>query len=76
MIFSPLDLASLSVMLFLLQGLLAPFFRKNERVMVNVCFSLASAASLLAIAAGICTVGNGTIHRAILALGLPDLPFH
>ncbi|MCX5716749.1 MAG: hydrogenase 4 subunit B [Nitrospirae bacterium] len=76
MIFSPLDLASLSILLFLLQVLLAPFFKKNERFMVNVCFSLAAAASLLAVAAGIWTVENGTTEKAILALGLPDLPFH
>jgi len=75
-IFSPLDLASLSVLLFLLQVLLAPLFRKNERAMVNICFSLAAAASLLAVAAGIWTVENGTTEKAILVLGLPDLPFH
>ncbi|MBI1812034.1 MAG: hydrogenase 4 subunit B, partial [Nitrospirae bacterium] len=76
MIFNPLELASLSVLLFLLQVFLVPFFRKNERVMANVCFSLAAAASLLAVAAGIWAVGDGTTDRAILALGLPDLPFH
>jgi len=75
-IFSPLDLASLSVLLFLLQVLLAPLFRKNERAMVHICFSLAAAASLLAVAAGIWTVENGTTEKAILVLGLPDLPFH
>lgn len=44
--------------------------------MVIVGFSLASAASLLAVISGVWTVGNGTTERAILALGLPELPFH
>jgi len=75
-ILTPLGIASLSILLFLLQVLIVPFFKRNEKLMVNICFSLASAASLFAIAAGIWAVGNGTTDRVILALGLPDLPFH
>lgn len=76
MIPTPLDLASLSVLLLLSLLLIVPLFRKNQGVMVIVGFSLASAASLLAVISGVWTVGNGTTDRAILALGLPELPFH
>ncbi|MBZ0156552.1 MAG: hydrogenase 4 subunit B [Alphaproteobacteria bacterium] len=76
MIFSPLESALLSVLLFLVQAALVPFFRRNERLMITVCYGTAAIASLTAVAAGIGAVGGGATERAVLALGLPDLPFH
>lgn len=76
MILSPLDLASLSVLLLLSLVIIVPLFRENQGVMVITGFSLASTASLLAVISGVWTVGKGTTHTAVLALGLPELPFH
>lgn len=76
MMIAPLDVASLSVLLFLLLALIAPLFRRNQATMIKVSFPLAAIASLCAVAAGIWAVGNGTADKAVLALGLPDLPFH
>ncbi|MEW5746517.1 MAG: hydrogenase 4 subunit B [Nitrospirota bacterium] len=76
MTFSPLDIASLSLLLFLVLAVSAPLFRKHQEIMVKAGFSLAAAASLCAVAAGIGAVGSGTTEKAVLGLGLPDLPFH
>lgn len=73
---NPLEIASVSVLVFLLLALIAPIFRRNQGVMIMVSFSLAAGASLLAVLSGIWAVGYGTTDRAVLALGLPALPFH
>ncbi|MCC6347459.1 MAG: hydrogenase 4 subunit B [Nitrospirales bacterium] len=76
MISGPLDCALVSVVLFLLQGAVVPLFGRSEKYMITVCYCMAAAASLFAVAAGIGAVGGGSTEKAILALGLPGLPFH
>ncbi len=76
MIVQPVDLASSAILLFLSLGLLAFFLGRNQRVMIDICFSLAAIASFLGFAAGAWTVANGETARIVLLLGLPDLPFH
>ena len=61
---------------FLLQVLLAPLFRKMRELWPISAFPLQRQLLLLAVAAGIWTVENGTTEKAILVLGTPDLPFH
>ncbi len=73
---SPINIASTAILLFILLAALSPLFSRNQRTFITVSFSLASLASLLAVAAGIWTVTMGSTERAILPLGLPDLPFH
>ncbi|TAN43014.1 MAG: hydrogenase 4 subunit B [Nitrospirae bacterium] len=73
---TPLNLASFAIILLLAQTAIASILRKNERLMVPVCFALSSAASFAATAAGVWTVGLGSSSSAVMALGLPGLPFH
>ncbi len=74
--FSPINIASTSILLFILLAALSPLFSRNQRSFITIGFSLASIASLLGVAAGIWTVMIGSTQRVILPLGLPDLPFH
>ncbi|RPI36365.1 MAG: hydrogenase 4 subunit B [Nitrospiraceae bacterium] len=76
MIVTPIDLASSAVLLFLLLVLFAALFNRKQRLMTDICFSLAAAGSLLGFAAGAWTVAGGTTEKIVLLLGLPDLPFH
>lgn len=76
MISGPLDCALVSVVLFLLQGAVVPLFGRNEKRMITVCYCMAAVASLFAVIAGVGAVGGGITEKAVLALGLPDLPFH
>jgi hydrogenase-4 component B len=62
--------------LLLLLLALTPFLRLNQRLLINVGFSLIAIASFLAAAAGVWTVASGVIVQVILLIGLPDLPFH
>jgi hydrogenase-4 component B len=62
--------------LLLLLLALTPFLRLNQRLLINVGFSLIAIASFLAAAAGVWTVASGVIAQVILLIGLPDLPFH
>lgn len=76
---SLLEIASSSVLLLIFTGFAALFFHRWHRrqgAIVMVCCSLAAAASALAVAAGFQTVSNGITSRAIMYIGLPDLPFH
>jgi len=76
MIIDPINLSGSAVILLL--GLVAPamFLQKSQRILATVGFALISVASLLATAAGLWTVGKGLTGRAVMAIGLPDLPFH
>lgn len=76
MMYSPMDLASLSVILFLATAVSAPLLSRNQSLLVTACFILASVASAFSTAAGIWTVWQGTTETMILNLGLPELPFH
>lgn len=73
---SPLDLASASVLLLLLAAPAAWLCARNQRLMISVVFTLATVASVLAVGAGFWTLVSGSTGKAVLAAGLPDLPFH
>ena len=74
--FTPLNIGLLSVILLLLTALAAPLFRRSQGLLITISFTLASAASFAATAAGIWAVSTGMVDQAILPIGLPDLPFH
>ncbi len=74
--FSPINIASTSILLFILLAALSPLFSRNQRSYITVSFSLTAFTSLLGVAAGIWTVASGSTQQVILPLGLPDLPFH
>jgi formate hydrogenlyase subunit 3/multisubunit Na+/H+ antiporter MnhD subunit len=73
---SPIYIASASIVLLFLTVLTAGLLRKKQALLIQASFILAAIASLMAAAAGIWTVKNGITERIILAIGLPDLPFH
>ena len=75
-IFTPIDIASSSVLLFLLLGLVAALLSRKQRLLIDICFSLAAIASLLGFIAGAWTVAGGVTEKIVLLVGLPDLPFH
>jgi len=74
--FSPINIASTAILLFILLAALSPLFSRNQRSYITVSFSLTAFTSLLGVAAGIWTVTSGSTQRVVLPLGLPDLPFH
>ena len=71
-----MELAASSVFLLFLTGLLSIALQKSQGVMVTVCMLLAAAASAIAAIAGFQAVSSGEVSRAVLLIGLPDLPFH
>jgi len=73
---NPIELAGAAVILLLGSAVLAMFLGRFQRLLVAVSFLIASAASLLALVAGIWTVNSNITNQAIMAMGLPDLPFH
>jgi len=73
---TPVDIAGSSVLLLFLMVFVAAVLRNSQRLLITLSFSLASVASLLAVAAGIWTVSGGITSRVVLLMGLPDLPFH
>jgi len=72
----PLELISWSVLLLLAFTAVAPLLRSNQRLLINTCFFLTSAASLAGCAGGVWAVGKGITGTMLLPIGLPDLPFH
>src|SRR5665647_2934728 len=72
----PFDVAMVSLLLMVLPVILAPCCAKSRTLTINLCFSITAAASLAALAAGIMAVHHGSNSSAVVALGLPDLPFH
>ena len=76
MIFSPIDIASLSILVLFLLPALAALLRKKQHVLVVVCSFLTGVASLLTVIAGVWTVGSRITGKIVLLIGLPDLPFH
>ncbi len=75
-LFSPLLIMSVSFVLLLLALVLTLLLRRNQRRLITVCFSCTALASFLAAAAGAWAAAGAVPCRAILLLGLPDLPFH
>ncbi len=76
MILDPIHLAGAAVLLLLFSAVLAMCLGRFQHLLVGVSFSLASVASLLALAAGAWTVNDNITNQAVMAIGLPDLPFH
>ena len=76
MMIGPIDLAGSAVILLLVLTVLAMFLGRSQRLLIAAGFSLSAAASLLATAAGGWAVGGNIINRAVMSIGLPDLPFH
>lgn len=76
MIFDPVRLVLSSVVLLLLLVIVAALLRNSRRLVTSISFSLAAVASLMAVVAGGWVVGNNTTGRMVMAIGLPDLPFH
>lgn len=76
MISGPIGIVSSAILLLFLSALLAPSLKNRQRLLINVSFMTASAASLLGIAGGVWAVGGGFTNKLIMPLGLPDLPFH
>lgn len=72
----PINLSGAAVLLLLGLTPLAMFFNKNQRLLVSLGFALITAASLLALTAGLWIVGSGMSVKAVMLIGLPDLPFH
>ncbi len=73
---TPIGMASSAVFLLLALILLTILLKRNQGLMINICFPLAAAASFLAFLSGVQSVAAGTTEKIILVLGLPDLPFH
>ncbi|BCB95683.1 hydrogenase 4 subunit B [Dissulfurispira thermophila] len=71
-----LNITAVSIVLLFIAGLSAQVLRQNQRLLINVSFSLSALASLMALFGGIWTVGSGVTERIVLMIGLPDLPFH
>src|ERR1700690_65314 len=76
MMYDPISIAGASVLLLFATSMMAPLFRKHQQILITMSFALATAASFLAVAAGIWSVGSGITNQVILPIGLPDLPFH
>ncbi len=75
-VFTPSGIVASSFAILLLVLVLTPFLRRNQRLLITVAFPLVAVASLCAAAAGAWTVASGLTHHLVLAVGLPDLPFH
>ena len=76
MILDPIHLAGASVLLLIGSSVLSIFLGRFQSLVVQVSFSLTSAASLLALVAGVWAVNSNITNQAVMAIGLPDLPFH
>ncbi len=70
------DIAMLSLFMLMLPVILAPCCSKFRPFTIYSSFSITAAASLAAVTAGILAVHQETTVSAIVAMGLPDLPFH
>jgi len=72
----PINIALSSVLILLGTALIAPLFKKNQKLMITFSFVLASIASFMGVVAGVWTVDAGLVYKMVLLIGLPDLPFH
>lgn len=73
---SPVLLVSCSFLLLAFLLLLTPFLRTHQKLLIVSGSFLMTAASLAVVAAGAWTLSENMVSRAVLPLGLPDLPFH
>lgn len=76
MIFTPVSIALISVAMLLLLPLLAALLRKNQAILIACNFFCSALLSLMMTIAGAATVSYGSTESIVLAIGLPDLPFH
>ncbi|HLG29379.1 MAG TPA: hypothetical protein VI387_04140, partial [Candidatus Brocadiales bacterium] len=63
-------------LLLLFTTAIIPLFVRNERILVDLSFSLAAIASIITGISGIWTVTSGLVESNSILMGLPDLPFH
>lgn len=71
-----IELAGVSVIILIASVVLCLFFAPWQDILVNVVFTLASMASLMAAYAGLTALMSGAVETLILPIGLPDLPFY
>jgi hydrogenase-4 component B len=75
-VMNPFDIAILAVFLMLSPVIISPCCARFRNLNINISFTISAAASFAAVVAGIMAVQNGTNTSAVVAMGLPDLPFH
>jgi hydrogenase-4 component B len=73
---SPLKLIETAVIILISCAFISIFFRRFQKTIIAVSFTLASIASLCAIIAGIWAVAISYNNQIVLPIGLPTLPFH
>jgi formate hydrogenlyase subunit 3/multisubunit Na+/H+ antiporter MnhD subunit len=76
MMLNPMDLAGAALLLLLVMPAIAMVLQKRQRLLNRLSFVAAAAASLTAAAAGAWAVARNMTSRAVMSIGLPDLPFH
>ncbi len=72
---TPFVMVSFSLLLLFTTAII-PLFARNERMLVDISFSLAAIASIITGIAGIWAVASGLVESTTIPMGLPDLPFH
>ncbi|HMK44846.1 MAG TPA: proton-conducting transporter membrane subunit, partial [Dissulfurispiraceae bacterium] len=72
----PMLLAGAAVVILFAAAVLAAIFHRAQRLLVAICFTLSSIACAAAVYGGILAVDSAVPVSAVLAIGLPDLPFH
>ena len=73
---SPLELAILSVFVFLVTAAAIPFLSKKQSFLINVSFLVSAISSIVSAYAGFLTVYHGITDSIIIPIGLPELPFY
>ncbi|HTP63867.1 MAG TPA: hydrogenase 4 subunit B [Geobacteraceae bacterium] len=73
---APFDIAVISVFLIFTPVILVPLAARFRTPYIYLSFTAAAFSSLLAASAGVLAVRRGVNTSAIVAMGLPDLPFH
>jgi formate hydrogenlyase subunit 3/multisubunit Na+/H+ antiporter MnhD subunit len=76
MMLNPMDLAGAALLLLLGMPAIAVVLQKRQLLLNRLSFVAAAAASLTAAAAGAWAVARNMTSRAVMSIGLPDLPFH
>jgi hypothetical protein len=71
----PLQAACVALWLLLSLPVLALLLHRSQRLLVAVSFPISALAAFIAAVAGAASVAGGSVSRATLVLGLPDLPF-
>jgi hydrogenase-4 component B len=73
---TPIRIIVASIIILLFTTAIVPFFHRFQKSISSFTFTIASAASLAAVAAGIWVVCSAAQFQIILPIGLPSLLFH